>query len=1136
MAQLAFAGGGAIIGSFFGPMGASIGWALGGLAGGLLFPPKGQNTQGPRLGDLAVQSSTYGAGIPVVYGTMRLAGNLIWSTGIIEDADSRRVGGKGGGGARHTTYKYYASFGISFCKGEADMIRRLWMDDKLVYDATGGSVNLVVPGLDWRWNTGSETQMPDPTYEAAVGTDEAVPYRGEVTAWFTLLPLEQFGNRIPSVSAEVVMTGLTVGTITVQDGPASGGSADHDLLQSIDWQRRKAYTYQNVGGVASLLETDIDTMEARTLGTADADYSRALAEVGDYIMLVVGSGNSSPIVKYDKNTGAELARFGSYSSSLTITTTHVTTAWNRVATAFSVYSELEVRRFLIIAPFFTSVGSYCIDCDEMAYVWGTATFPVFTVPQYALWCEGEQRLDETDLYCAGSSGTTLVLTKVLATIIAYGVVGGAEDGKTTGVTAQVLGTYETVDLGTSGSPIVRNILYDGLDDSVIVTMLATTGPARLIKFSSSGAVVWNIAAPAYEEAGRPGHRLVNGTYGIMGNGYGYLIDTSTGEIISTSTVTGFLSAGAQTYDSERQAIYTWGAGFRRVLIGRSEPSSPTVAEVVAQICSEASLSEGEINVTQLEDDYVDGYVLARPMTGRSRITPLAARYNFDSVESDGVIKFVKRGGAIVDTIPYEELVRTDEEAVVKSTEAQDTELPRRMVVRYIDPERGYENNAQQWQRPESPTATMVSKEDSTVDVPIVMDGDEAKSMAKQHVTAAWRERTKFVFRGSSSHLALEPTDPVTLTLRDGSTVRLRLLSAVLGANWETQFEGVVEDPTDYALTAEADSGTGRPDDVLPTSAAVRGFAPALPLLTDTDDTGGLSLRAYLFGGSYAGSAWYGAEAWRAAGGTYSFVDVLPGLVAWGSVTEEVPVPPVSYFTWDDETEITLVMQSGAVRVESCTDLEALNGANVGVLVSSDGAVEMIAHVNATDNGDGTFTLSRLLRGQRGTENAGAFPRGSIFILLDGVDLRITSALSALGSVESFRFLGLYDSIDYANTVARTSAGRAEQPYAPVHITGARDGSNNLTLDWVRRTRIGGEWLDYSDTVPLSETAEAYEVDIRNPSDTATVRTISGLTSPTTTYSAANQTSDGLTPGDPVVVKVYQMSSSVGRGLPGEATV
>ena len=71
-----------------GPSGAVLGANLGSTAAGLFFP-KSQRVQlptqeGPRLADLRAQTATYGNMIPKIYGTMRLAGNVIWSTDLKE--------------------------------------------------------------------------------------------------------------------------------------------------------------------------------------------------------------------------------------------------------------------------------------------------------------------------------------------------------------------------------------------------------------------------------------------------------------------------------------------------------------------------------------------------------------------------------------------------------------------------------------------------------------------------------------------------------------------------------------------------------------------------------------------------------------------------------------------------------------------------------------------------------------------------------------------------------------------------------------------------------------------------------------------------------------------------------------------
>ena len=68
-------------------------------------------------------------------------------------------------------------------------------------------------------------------------------------------------------------------------------------------------------------------------------------------------------------------------------------------------------------------------------------------------------------------------------------------------------------------------------------------------------------------------------------------------------------------------------------------------------------------------------------------------------------------------------------------------------------------------------------------------------------------------------------------------------------------------------------------------------------------------------------------------------------------------------------------------------------------------------------------------------------------------------------------------------------------------------------------------------MPLGEDTESYEIDIFSDSSYSTVvRTIASST-PTAPYTAAQQSADGLTPGNTIYARVYQRSATVGRGYP-----
>jgi hypothetical protein len=100
-----------------------------------------------------------------------------------------------------------------------------------------------------------------------------------------------------------------------------------------------------------------------------------------------------------------------------------------------------------------------------------------------------------------------------------------------------------------------------------------------------------------------------------------------------------------------------------------------------------------------------------------------------------------------------------------------------------------------------------------------------------------------------------------------------------------------------------------------------------------------------------------------------------------------------------------------------------------------------------------------------------------------------------------------------------------KPYSPVHLNAVRDGSDNVTIRWVRRTRIGGGLSDWVD-VPLREASEAYEVKLY---DGVLLKRSWRVTEPRVVYSAAEQLADFGTVPSSISVTVSQLSELVGPG-------
>ena len=189
-----------------GPTGAQIGWAV----GTALAAPT-QKTQGPRLTDLKVTGAEYGQPIPWIEGHPRISGQVWWSSERREIATTTEVGK--GGGVENTAYTYEVDQLIGLCDREITYVSRIWLNGKLVFTALSDAEDesLTASNTADAWNrmtvyTGNATQMPDATYEAAVGAGNAPAYRGRGSVFIEGLQLGSSGQ-IPNLTFEVVVDG-----------------------------------------------------------------------------------------------------------------------------------------------------------------------------------------------------------------------------------------------------------------------------------------------------------------------------------------------------------------------------------------------------------------------------------------------------------------------------------------------------------------------------------------------------------------------------------------------------------------------------------------------------------------------------------------------------------------------------------------------------------------------------------------------------------------------------------------------------------------------------------------------------------------------------------------------------------------
>jgi len=202
-------------------LGGPIGGAIGAIIGqqidqNILFKPK--DREGPRLQELAVQTSSYGSQIPRIYGRMRVAGTVIWATDIKETRSSQ---GGGKGRPSTTTFSYSACLAVALSSRDIKNIGRIWADGNIFR----GSAGDFKTSTGFRFYPGTEDQPVDSLIGAAEGAGRVPAHRGLAIAVFEDMDLTDYGNRIPSLTFEIIADDGSVQLADIIDDISSGATA-----------------------------------------------------------------------------------------------------------------------------------------------------------------------------------------------------------------------------------------------------------------------------------------------------------------------------------------------------------------------------------------------------------------------------------------------------------------------------------------------------------------------------------------------------------------------------------------------------------------------------------------------------------------------------------------------------------------------------------------------------------------------------------------------------------------------------------------------------------------------------------------------------------------------------------------------
>lgn len=1025
-----------------GPTGAKIGWMVGSAVGGMLSQ-QDQHSEGPRLGDLSVQASTYGGMKPILYGTMRVNGNVIFCTDKREVATTTDQSGKGGPSVTSTTYTYNVDMAIAVCANQIAGIRKIWNNGKLIYDqSSGASISTVIASstksAGFKVYLGSETQLPDPTLEATLGVGNVPGYRG--TAYVVFDHMDCPNGQIPQLSFEVAAS-VNSTTPVIDYGKVPGQASPTTNKAVIN--QDGAWHFQDAATVFPKLVAPGYVSSRPPIGGVPGTLYPLHGGGSAQAIVSAWNGSAYVLTAYDLKTGGSKNVY-------TSTPPHIYAADNPRASIDSVTGK--------------------IASDVWIGITGT-THNLAIFPSGVL-------INPPDPVVSSAFYNNVVYIPVLVAGVTYINEYSGDDGT----------FLSQIQAPVNGA--VLNFLPLVTADGIYLCVFAASRTSPLSFYKHIGSawapLTLNVSLP---DVSQIQSFWCTDRYAIVG-------PASNGEAANTN-------------------------GYYLVNFNAITPVDPTVSSQITDICTRAGLPSAQLDTSSLTDT-VTGYALTRVAAARASLDPLLTGFFIDGIESDGILKFRNRKSLTpVATISFDELAASQDGSApgdpLPLQRTQEIDLPRSVAINYINVDADYQPGTEPSRR-----IVTASINDVVTELPLATNSARAATVASALLYDAWNERNKRTAALTRKYAHLDAGDVVTLEYPRGTFAPKRITKANdTGILIELELSDA--DGTIYTVAGTGASPGGSQVGIsLPPPTLLELLD--IPILRDADDNPGMYVAMNGLGPNWPGAVLYM--------GTDDASLAIRGGVSAGTV---MGYAATALGNWaqgimDQINSVTVTIGQGALSSDT-RDNVLDKGTNAALLGS-----EIIQFTTATSLGNNQYQLSGLLRGVRGTESqAGTHVIGERFVMLQFAGLvRPLFDLSELNQNRKFRAITNGLSINSQISTDGKNTGAGVKPLNPVNLRRSTL-ANDITLTWDRRTRSSVTFPANGVDVPLFEASESYSVDVYSSNAFATiVRTIAS-SSPQITYTSAQQTADGLTPGAAVNVRVYQLGAA-GRGYPLQGTI
>lgn len=571
-------------------------------------------------------------------------------------------------------------------------------------------------------------------------------------------------------------------------------------------------------------------------------------------------------------------------------------------------------------------------------------------------------------------------------------------------------------------------------------------------------------------------------------------------------------------------------------------TSLTVDTLIARLLSRAGMASSLYTIDAAVNDSVLGMVIPGPVPLRGVLEELMITFNIGVRETAGTLEFYKLDTQQIRGLESGQLLER-----MQVSRKDQIKLPGNLTVNYKD------TSAQLLKGSVTQNIQQSTNTNSQeINLSLSLTPDEARSIAARRLFRLWTERKAATITLPPRYIDVQEGDIHSIDFA-GVHYRMRAEEVSFGCNGNveitysvmTTIESSPLTPAyqNMALSAD-DSNVTYPTPYDAQSLELYACIIYIPPITSKSeemmDAGAYIAQTPVNRDAAVKSVnyyirEYDADAHGSAGEAFTMSKT--------STMGELATPLSSttgrttHLASDGDFEVSL----WGGTLESASEFSVFQGNNLAyVFTLGSGGVaegEIIGFTDVELVSEHRYKISGIIRGLRDTP-VRTHAASEWFVLLDRNQLQFVNWwIGWRGTLRKAQIVPTGTSFSFTpgerQEFATVFEARNLEPFAPGLISGTRDGMDNLTLTWFRRTRR--IWATLSEvTVPIDDDPETYAIEIMDGS--TVVRTYEVTGERTVTYPAAYQITDFGSIQSSVTTRVYQVSQITGRGNYREETV